>query len=79
MRILVTGADGFIGKNLVSHLKERNDVEIVNFTKRNSLSELPSLLKGVDFVCHLAGVNRPQVGEDFKSGNKYSKHIFFES
>lgn len=69
MRVLITGADGFIGKNLKLHLAARNDVEIVSFTRKNDIAELPNLIKQVDFVFHLAGVNRPQNLEEFLTGN----------
>ncbi len=69
MKVLITGANGFVGKNLIAHLSERKDVEIVTFTRHNTVAQLPSLLAGVDFVFHLAGVNRPQSPEEFKEGN----------
>jgi len=69
MKILITGADGFIGKNLKQFLVERSDVEVACFTRTNSVAELPCLLAGVDFVFHLAGVNRHQDNREFKIGN----------
>ncbi|ATD28508.1 WbjC [Vibrio cholerae] len=69
MRVLVTGADGFIGKNLLVHLAERKDIEIVRFTREHSVDDLPTLLQGVNFVFHLAGINRPQDPTEFTSGN----------
>ena len=69
MKILITGADGFIGKNLQLHLAERQDVEVVGFTRHHDVAELPQLLQGVDFVFHLAGVNRPQDPQEFTTGN----------
>ncbi|MFA5490990.1 MAG: NAD-dependent epimerase/dehydratase family protein [Candidimonas sp.] len=69
MRVLVTGAQGFVGKNLLSHLSERKDVEVLPFTRANSVSELPALIAQVDFVFHLAGVNRPQDPSEFVQGN----------
>lgn len=69
MKVLVTGANGFVGKNLQLHLAERTDVEVVHFTRNNALAELPALLQGVDFVFHLAGVNRPQDLQEFSTGN----------
>ena len=68
-RVLITGADGFIGKNLQLHLTERHDVQVLGFTRQQQLSELPTLLQGVDFVFHLAGINRPQNPQEFTSGN----------
>ncbi len=69
MQILITGADGFIGKNLQLHLSERKDVQVVCFTRADDLACLPTLLQGVGFVFHLAGINRPQDPAEFVSGN----------
>ena len=69
MKVLITGANGFVGKNLQLHLIERKDVEFVCFTRANNLSELPALLQQVDFVFHLAGVNRTLDPSDFATGN----------
>lgn len=69
MKVLITGANGFIGKNLQLHLAERKDVELVCFTREHSIAQLHELLGGVDFVFHLAGINRPQDPSEFTSGN----------
>ena len=69
MNVLITGADGFIGKNLRLHLAECNDVKVVCFTRGDDVGQLPTLLQGVDFVFYLAGVNRPQDPAEFVSGN----------
>ncbi len=69
MKVLITGAGGFIGKNLIAHLSERNDVEVLRFTRGDDASLLPALMLEVDFVFHLAGVNRPQDPQEFQSGN----------
>jgi UDP-2-acetamido-2,6-beta-L-arabino-hexul-4-ose reductase len=69
MKVLITGANGFIGKNLQLHLAERKDVQVVCFTRADDLARLPTLLQGVDFVFHLAGINRPQDPAEFVSGN----------
>lgn len=69
MNILITSADGFIGKNLQLHLGERKDVRVLSFTRGDDVAQLPVLLNGVDFVFHLAGVNRPQDPAEFVSGN----------
>jgi len=70
MRILVTGANGFIGKNLIAHLGERADTDIVRFTREQSVEELTSLIENVDFVFHLAGINRPEHPSEFAEGNR---------
>jgi len=59
MNVLITGAKGFIGKNLQSHLIERQAIQVRSFTRGDDVAQLPALLKNVDFVFHLAGVNRP--------------------
>ncbi|MYZ53003.1 UDP-2-acetamido-2,6-beta-L-arabino-hexul-4-ose reductase [Malikia spinosa] len=69
MKVLITGANGFVGKNLQLHLAERQDVEVVCFTREHSVAQLPALLQGVDFVFHLAGINRPQDPAEFVTGN----------
>ena len=69
MKVLITGASGFVGKNLQLHLAERKDVEVVCFTREHPADQLPDLLQGVDFVYHLAGINRPQDPQEFVTGN----------
>lgn len=69
MKVLITGANGFLGKNLRLHLAERNDLEVVCFTREHSVEDLPELLERVDFVFHLAGINRPQDPAEFAAGN----------
>lgn len=69
MRVLITGADGFIGKNLQLHLAERKDVKVVCFTRANDVAQLVAMVEDVDFVFHLAGVNRPQDPQEFVRGN----------
>ena len=69
MKILITGSNGFIGKNLQLHLAERKDVEVVSFTRKHDVAELAQLLLRVDFVFHLAGVNRPRDPREFTTGN----------
>lgn len=69
MIVLITGSEGFIGKNLRLHLAERNDIEVTCFTRLHSTADLPGLLNQVDFVFHLAGINRPKDPADFTAGN----------
>ena len=69
MKVLVTGANGFLGQNLRLHLSERKDVVVAPFTRDNSFSELSALLRDVDFIFHLAGVNRPEDPSEFMMGN----------
>lgn len=58
-RILVTGANGFIGKNLVMRLKELSNVSIRTYIRGDDETLLPELMAQVDAIVHLAGENRP--------------------
>ena len=69
MKVLITGANGFLGKNLQLHLVERPDVQVACFTRSDDLAQLPVMIQGVDFVFHLAGVNRPLDPAEFVSSN----------
>lgn len=69
MRVVITGARGFIGRNLIAHLRRRGDVEIIGCDVDTAPSALEEALRTADLVFHLAGVNRPQRAEEFISGN----------
>jgi UDP-2-acetamido-2,6-beta-L-arabino-hexul-4-ose reductase len=68
-RVVVTGARGFIGRNLMVALRRRDDVEATGFDVDDSPEALRAVLPGVDVVYHLAGVNRPQDPAEFWTGN----------
>lgn len=69
MKVLVTGAKGFIGKNLISRLKYEKDVEITEFDVNDKLSDLEDKISEYNFIFHLAGVNRPKNASEFYTGN----------
>ena len=69
MKVLVTGANGFVARNLISHFAERADVEVLAFTREQTVSELAEMVSRADFIFHLAGVNRPDDPAEFASGN----------
>ena len=80
MNILVTGAKGFVGKNLVAQLrniaegknKSYGDVvvgEIFEYDIDSTAEELDDFCRRADFVFNLAGVNRPQTTDEFMQGN----------
>lgn len=69
MKVLITGASGFIGKNLKLHLLQQEKFEILEFNRDDSVDELPRLVSQADWVVHLAGVNRPVSVEEFYSVN----------
>jgi UDP-2-acetamido-2,6-beta-L-arabino-hexul-4-ose reductase len=70
MKVLVTGAGGFVGRNLCLNLERLDKTEIFRFDVENTREELESWLKECDFVFHLAGVNRPKDESEFTLGNK---------
>jgi len=67
--VLITGAKGFVGRNLATHLKRRDDVRVLEYGRENSDSELQAWVAEADVVFHLAGVNRPEKTEEFETGN----------
>jgi UDP-2-acetamido-2,6-beta-L-arabino-hexul-4-ose reductase len=69
VKILVTGADGFVGKNLCVRLGERAGFECLRFTRRDDESALRQMLAEADLVIHLAGENRPADPADFETVN----------
>jgi len=69
MQVLVTGANGFIARNLRAHLAERTDLVVTLFTRQHKPTDLSSLVSETDFIFHLAGVNRPQNESEFTEGN----------
>lgn len=68
--VLITGANGFIGKNLVATLERMEDVEILKYGSENTIEQLEELVEKADFVFHLAGVNRPKDVKEYETGNK---------
>lgn len=69
MKVLVTGADGFIGKNLLARFAEMADMEALGFSRQNTEQDLPELIATADAIIHLAGINRPLSPEEFVTGN----------
>jgi UDP-2-acetamido-2,6-beta-L-arabino-hexul-4-ose reductase len=69
LKILVTGAAGFIGKNLVSTLKQREYHQLMLVDKDTPEAAIHEYLKQAQFIFHLAGVNRPDNPEQFMEGN----------
>jgi UDP-2-acetamido-2,6-beta-L-arabino-hexul-4-ose reductase len=66
--VAVTGASGFIGRNLVLRLRELNH-SVVSVPHAADDAALLSAISGAEVVFHLAGVNRPETTEEFETGN----------
>ena len=69
MKILVTGADGFVGRNLRVALRRRPELDVRGFDVATPPSELERMAAEAGFVFHLAGVNRPKDPAEFATGN----------
>ncbi|NNG75323.1 SDR family oxidoreductase [Acinetobacter sp. ANC 4277] len=69
MKVLVTGSNGFIAKNLIQFLAEKSDVEVLTFNRASTLIELENAVLTADWIVHLAGVNRPLNEQEFIEGN----------
>lgn len=69
MKVLVTGAQGFIGKNLIAELNQHEGVEVLEFDVQTPKEKLEEYCQECDFIYNLAGVNRPKNVEEFAEGN----------
>ena len=70
MEVLVTGSSGFIGKNLLERLSRIENIKIHTFDIEDKLEDLEKKIDKIDFIFHLAGVNRPQNIDEFYKGNR---------
>ncbi len=80
MNILVTGAKGFMGRNLVENLKNIRDGKnktrpnikidsIYEYDRDNTIEQLDCFCGNCDFVFNLAGINRPKESKEYQEGN----------
>ena len=67
--ILITGAGGFVGKNLVAELTARGYTSLLCFEKDDTPETLADYCRRAAFVVHLAGINRPKDPSEFYAGN----------
>jgi len=76
MKVLVTGAKGFIGKNLIVALERRTGFEVIPFDLRDPGNVLETGLAEADAVVHLAGINRPEKIDAYDAGNaEFTRHL----
>lgn len=69
MKYLITGADGFVGKNLISNLLQFPNVEILKLLRSDPIEKLDDMIAQSSCVIHLAGENRPESPDHFHSTN----------
>lgn len=79
MNILITGANGFVGKNLVATLEQNNDLNLLKVTRDTTSEKLKEFSKIADFVFHIAGVNRPKDDLEFVQGNVDFTQLLLDS
>ena len=76
MKILLTGAGGFIGQNFAKIISEIDGLEVLTYHKEMGLGKLEALAMECDVVVHLAGVNRPIREAEFDQGNVgFTSHL----
>ena len=68
MKVLVTGANGFIGKHICKKLEAKSHI-VYKYDLDSTEEQLVEYISGCDFVIHLAGINRPMSVEEFYDGN----------
>lgn len=69
MKILITGANGFIGQNLKHFLSRKDNVEVLSITRETAKDTFENLVIQADWILHIAGVNRPKEEKEFVEGN----------
>ncbi len=69
MKILITGAKGFVGRNLIAELRNQGFTELLEYDVDTNPILLEDFTRECQFVFHLAGINRPKNPSDFMEGN----------
>lgn len=67
--IVVTGAEGFLGRNLIEHFRFKPEFDVRKVKRDTTVQELSEILRGCDAVIHFAGVNRPLETSEFEVAN----------
>lgn len=69
-KIVITGANGFIGKNLFTHLHASNAFEVVSILREDTVESIKEKMKDADIIFHVAGTNRPKDENEFELINR---------
>jgi UDP-2-acetamido-2,6-beta-L-arabino-hexul-4-ose reductase len=77
--VLVTGARGFVGRNLIAYLRTRGKYEILKHDIDGEDDQLRQMIGRSDFIFHFAGVNRPTNPADFQMGNVETTRAIVET
>jgi UDP-2-acetamido-2,6-beta-L-arabino-hexul-4-ose reductase len=75
MKVMVTGADGFIGRNLCVALSAQTDREVLAVARATTDVEFAAAIAAADAVIHLAGINRPPEPADFTGNATYTERL----
>ena len=69
MKVIITGSDGFIGKNLIFCLRESLNFDVISFNRDSNIHFLCDHIVDADLIVHLAGENRPEDDSQFDEVN----------
>lgn len=75
MKVLITGSDGFIGKNLCAHLAAKGFCDLMPYDRESDPKMLDNYAAACDFVFHLAGVNRPSGDSGFEENHRFTRDL----
>lgn len=75
MKVLITGSNGFIGKNLCAHLKAKGFNDLLQYDRQSDPELLGQYTASCDFVFHLAGVNRPDHDAGFEENHRFTYEL----
>ena len=74
MSILLTGAKGFIGKNLLFFFKSQG-IKVLTFDREDEIKKIQNNINKVSFIFHVAGINRPNKAKEFNENIILTKKI----
>lgn len=75
MKLLITGSEGFIGKNLCAQLKVSGYMDLLEYHRGSGRELLDQYAAECDFVFHLAGINRPADSKDFEGNHLFTSEL----